>query len=125
MTQTVTAAVDYGQLFNQAPAGYIVADTDGAILAANATMCAWTGVPAGGLDGTRLLDLMPAGDRLMYRTHAGPKLERDGHLGELSIELPGTGRAAEAGPAVGHADRGRDGAEGSDDLFRCPRAAPV
>ena len=89
MTQSVTAAVDYGQLFNQAPAGYIVASTDGTILAANATMYAWTGVPEGGLDGTRLLDLMPAGDRLMYRTHAGPKLERDGHLGELSIELLG------------------------------------
>ena len=42
------------------------------------------------LDGTHLLDLMPAGDRLMCRTHAGPKLERDGHLGELSIELLGT-----------------------------------
>ncbi|WP_051533175.1 sensor domain-containing protein [Arthrobacter sp. 9MFCol3.1] len=89
MTRTSTPAVDYGQLFHQAPAGYIVAGTDGTILAANATMCAWTGIPEGGLDGTRLLDLMPAGDRLMYRTHAGPKLERDGHLAELSIELLG------------------------------------
>ena len=89
MTQTTTEAVDYGQLFHQAPVGYIVAGTDGTILAANATMCAWTGGGAGGLDGTRLLELMPAGDRLMYRTHAGPKLERDGHLGELSIELLG------------------------------------
>jgi diguanylate cyclase (GGDEF)-like protein/PAS domain S-box-containing protein len=87
MTQTTTAAVDYAQLFHQAPAGYIVAGTDGTILAANATICAWTGVEDGGLDGTRLLDLMAAGDRLMYRTHAGPKLERDGHLGELSVEL--------------------------------------
>lgn len=89
MTRTVNAAVDYGQLFNRAPAGYIVAGVDGTILAANATMCAWTGVPDGALDGTRLLDLMPAGDRLMYRTHAGPKLERDGQLGELSIDLLG------------------------------------
>jgi diguanylate cyclase (GGDEF)-like protein/PAS domain S-box-containing protein len=89
----VTAAdavtVDYGQLFNQAPAGYIVASSDGTIIAANATICGWTGVAAGALDGTRLLDLMPAGDRLMYRTHAGPKLERDGHVTELSIELLG------------------------------------
>ena len=89
MSRTTTEAVDYGQLFHQAPAGYIVAGTDGTVLAANATMCDWTGVDAGGLDGTRLLDLLPAGDRLMYRTHAGPKLERDGHLGELSVELLG------------------------------------
>ena len=89
MTRTSTTAVDYRELFNQAPAGYIVAGAEGTILAANATMCAWTGNPEGGLDGTRLLDLMPAGDRLMYRTHAGPKLERDGHLAELSIELLG------------------------------------
>jgi diguanylate cyclase (GGDEF)-like protein/PAS domain S-box-containing protein len=89
MSQPTTGAVDYGQLFHQAPAGYIVAGTDGTILAANTTMCAWTGVEAGGLDGTRLLDLLPAGDRLMYRTHAGPQLERDGHLGELSVELLG------------------------------------
>jgi diguanylate cyclase (GGDEF)-like protein/PAS domain S-box-containing protein len=82
-----TQAVDYGQLFHQAPAGYVVAGRDGTILAANATMCAWTGVDA--LEGTRLLDLLPAGDRLMYRTHAGPKLERDGHLAELSIALLG------------------------------------
>jgi diguanylate cyclase (GGDEF)-like protein/PAS domain S-box-containing protein len=87
MSHVSPPAVDYGQLFHQAPAGYVVAGADGTILAANATMCAWTGVDA--LDGTRLLDLLPAGDRLMYRTHAGPKLERDGHLAELSIELLG------------------------------------
>ena len=90
MSRATTEAVDYGQLFDQAPAGYVVAGPEGTILAANATMCAWAGVDDGALDGTRLLDLMPAGDRLMYRTHAGPKLERDGHLAELSIELLST-----------------------------------
>ncbi|MCX6497329.1 MAG: sensor domain-containing diguanylate cyclase [Arthrobacter sp.] len=89
MSQAATEALDYGQLFHQAPAGYVVAGTDGTILAANATICAWTGADAGALDGTRVLDLMPAGDRLMFRTHAGPKLERDGHLAELSLELLG------------------------------------
>ncbi|WCI08182.1 PAS domain S-box protein [Arthrobacter sp. OVS8] len=103
MSQWTTETVDYGQLFHRAPAGYIVAGTDGTILAANATMCAWTGVADGGLDGTRLLDLMPAGDRLMYRTHAGPKLERDGHLGELSSNCWGrtgsAGRSCSLSPA--------------------------
>jgi diguanylate cyclase (GGDEF)-like protein/PAS domain S-box-containing protein len=112
MTQTSTTAVDYGQLFNQAPAGYVVAGTDGTIQAANATMYAWTGFPEGGLDGTRLLDLMPAGDRLMYRTHAGPKLERDGHLGELSIEL--LGPAGQRRPVLLSITRTVDGDEPRD-----------
>lgn len=34
MTQMATAAIDYGQLFHQAPAGYIVSGADGTILAA-------------------------------------------------------------------------------------------
>ncbi|MGO4807633.1 diguanylate cyclase [Arthrobacter sp. 2MCAF15] len=112
MTQMATEAIDYGQLFHQAPAGYIVSGADGTILAANATMCAWAGVPAGGLDGTRLLDLMPAGDRLMYRTHAGPKLERDGHLGELSIEL--LGPDGERRPVLLSITRTVDGTEPKD-----------
>ena len=112
MSRTTTEAVDYGQLFHQAPAGYIVAGTDGTVLAANATMCAWTGVDAGGLDGSRLLDLLPAGDRLMYRTHAGPKLERDGHLGELSVEL--LGPDGQRRPVLLSITRTADGPESRD-----------
>jgi diguanylate cyclase (GGDEF)-like protein/PAS domain S-box-containing protein len=89
VSQAVTATLDYGQLFHQAPAGYVVAGADGTILAANATLCTWTGAAPGALVGTCLLDLMPAGDRLMFRTHAGPKLERDGRLAELAVELLG------------------------------------
>ena len=90
MSKAAAKTVDYARLFHQAPAGYLVAGTDGTILSANATMHDWTGVKAGALEGRRLLDLMPAGDRFMYRTHAGPKLDRDGHLAELSIELLGS-----------------------------------
>lgn len=83
--------LDYRCLFQSAPAGYIVAGADGVIVAANDTLCGWAGVPEGALDGTRLLDLLPAGDRLMFRTHALPKLERDGHLAELSLSVLGAG----------------------------------
>lgn len=82
--------VDYVRLFHQAPAGYLVVGVDGIILCANATMCDWAGVGPGALEGRPLLDLMPAGERFMFRTHAGPKLERDGHLAEISIELLGS-----------------------------------
>ena len=112
MSHTTTEAVDYGQLFHQAPGGYVVAGTDGIILAANATLCAWAGVDDGDLDGTRLLDLMPAGDRLMYRTHAGPKLDRDGRLAELSIEL--LGPDGQRRPVLVSVTRTGEGAEARD-----------
>lgn len=112
MSQATAEAADYGRLFHQAPAGYVVASADGTILAANATLCAWTGVDDGALDGTRLLDLLPAGDRLMYRTHAGPKLERDGHLAELSIEL--LGPDGQRRPVLLSVTRTLDGAEPRD-----------
>lgn len=112
MSPATTEAVDYGQLFHQAPAGYVMAATDGTILAANATLCAWTGAEAGVLAGTRVLDLMPAGDRLMYRTHAGPKLERDGHLAELSIEI--LGPDGQRRPVLLSVTRTADGAEPRD-----------
>ena len=89
MSQSAVDGVDYAQLFHQAPVGFIVASTQGTILAANATMCGWTGVQPGTLEGSRLLDILPVGDRLMYRTHAEPQLERDGHLAELSLQLSG------------------------------------
>ncbi|MEC5189739.1 MULTISPECIES: PAS domain-containing protein [unclassified Arthrobacter] len=110
MSEATAAAVNYRQLFHQAPAGYVVAGVDGAILAANATLCAWVGV--GALDGTRLQDLMPAGDRLMYRTQAGPKLERDGHFSELSIEL--LGADGQRRPVLLSVTRTTDGPEPRD-----------
>ena len=112
MSEAAAEAVNYRQLFHQAPAGYVVAGIDGTILAANATLCAWVGVDAGALDGTRLLEVMPAGDRLMYRTHAGPKLERDGRLAELSIEL--LGADGQRRPVLLSVTRTTDGPEPRD-----------
>lgn len=112
VSHATTEAVDYRQLFDQAPAGYIVAGPGGTVLAANATICSWIGADVGALDGTRLLDLMPAGDRLMYRTHADPKLERDGRLAELSVEL--LGRDGQRRPVLLSVTRALDGPEPRD-----------
>ncbi|MET3812385.1 sensor domain-containing diguanylate cyclase [Arthrobacter sp. UYEF3] len=112
MSRATTGTLDCAQLFHQAPAGYVVAGPDGTILAANATICAWAGADAGALDGMRLLDLMPAGDRLMFRTHAAPKLERDGHLAELSVEL--LGRDGQRRPVLLSVTRSWDGTEPRD-----------
>ena len=84
---TGPAPLDYAELFHAAPAGYAVAGTDGVIEAANATLTRWAGALPGALAGKRLLDLFPAGDRLMFRTHAGPVLDREGQLSELAVSL--------------------------------------
>jgi diguanylate cyclase (GGDEF)-like protein/PAS domain S-box-containing protein len=110
LTRSAGELLDYGQLFHRAPAGYVVAGPDGTILAANATICAWTGLDS--LEGTRLLDLMPAGDRLMFRTHAGPKLERDGGLAELAVEL--LGADGQRRPVLLTVTRSTDGPEPRD-----------
>lgn len=112
MSLDAAESVDYARLFHQAPAGYLVVGTEGTILCANATMCDWAGVGPGALEGRPLLDLMPAGDRFMFRTHAGPKLERDGRLAEISLELIGSG--GQRKPVLLSANRTRNGPQVQD-----------
>ena len=112
MSPGAAEAVDYARLFHQAPAGYLVVGAEGTILCANATICDWAGVGPGALEGRPLLDLMPAGDRFMFRTHAGPKLERDGHLAEISVELLGS--HGHRKPVLLSANRTRNGPQVQD-----------
>ncbi|MCB5273325.1 putative signaling protein [Arthrobacter sp. SO5] len=82
---------DFQALFHGAPAGYLVAHADGVIIEANDTICAWTGRSRDELFGASLLELMPAGDRFMFRSHATPTLDATGGLTELSVEILGPG----------------------------------
>lgn len=104
--------IGYARLFHQAPAGYLLVDAAGTILCANDTICDWAGVGSGALEGRALFDLMPAGDRFMFRTHAGPKLDRDGHLAELSIELLGSD--GQRKPVLLSANRTKNGPQVQD-----------
>lgn len=84
-----SAATDFEALFHGAPAGYLLTMPDGTIVAANQTICTWTGRTRADLAGTSMLRLMPAGDRIMYLTHAMPELDNSGSLTELSLQILG------------------------------------
>lgn len=76
---------DFEALFHDAPAGYLLTRTDGTIVEANRTLSDWTGKTREELVGTSVFRLMPAGDRIMYLTHAMPELDATGVLTELSV----------------------------------------
>lgn len=101
---------DFEALFHAAPAGYLLTLRDGTIVEANQTICDWTGRTRAELAGTSMLRLLPAGDRIMYLTHAMPELDNTGSLAELSLQVLGAdgGRlpvllAASRDPAAGDA----------------------
>jgi diguanylate cyclase (GGDEF)-like protein len=83
---------DYETLFRQAPAGYVVTGADGAITEVNEAICQWTGRSRADLVGTSFHRLLPAGDRIMFVTHATPQLADAGTLAELSADLLGPDR---------------------------------
>ncbi len=83
---------DYEALFRSAPAGYVVAGSDGTIVVVNQLLCDWTGRTSDELIGTSFSRLLPAGNRIMFVTHALPLLEETGTLAELSADLLGPGR---------------------------------
>ncbi|MUK00844.1 PAS domain-containing protein [Vibrio cholerae] len=83
---------DYEALFRSAPAGYVVAASDGTIVVVNQLLCDWTGRTSDELVGTSFSRLLPAGNRIMFVTHAMPQLEDTGTLAELSADLLGPGR---------------------------------
>ncbi|WP_051423012.1 sensor domain-containing protein [Arthrobacter sp. MA-N2] len=79
--------VDYRQIFEAAPAGYLLTQPDGTIVDANRTMYGWTGRGQEELLGMNLLALLPAGDRIMFLTHAMPAIESQGSVKELAVEI--------------------------------------
>lgn len=86
------SAPDYEALFRQAPSGYVVAASDGTITAVNDLFCEWTGRTRDELVGTSFSRLLPAGNRIMFVTHAMPQLDETGTLAELSADLLGPAR---------------------------------
>ncbi|GAB3564945.1 hypothetical protein GCM10027405_21660 [Arthrobacter alkaliphilus] len=77
----------YRQIFDAAPAGYLLTRPDGTIVDANRTMYEWTGRGQEELLGLNLLALLPAGDRIMFLTHAMPAIESKGSVKELAVEI--------------------------------------
>jgi signal transduction histidine kinase len=93
--------------FDQAACGLMATDAHGMILAANASLHAWLGMPPGALVGARLHDLLPASARLFHYTCCVPRLQSEGAAHDIQIDLliPGGARL----PVLIQLVRQRDG----------------
>lgn len=75
-------------LYGAAPCGLFVAGSDGLVLRANATLCAWLGYSPGELEGrVRFPDLLTMGGRIFHQTHLAPLLRMQGSVAEVKLEL--------------------------------------
>jgi phosphoserine phosphatase RsbU/P len=79
---------DFGELFDQAPCGHLVAGTDGRLLVANATLCRWLQYERETLlERMKLPDLLSVGGRIFFQTHVGPLLRMQGSVAEVKVPL--------------------------------------
>ena len=85
------AHLDLEQLYQQAPCGYLVLADDHTVAAVNDTFLHWTGHRREDLVGTRFDRLLPVGDRIIFATHCLPQLAVAGAVGEIVIDVLGTG----------------------------------
>ncbi|NIJ32442.1 sigma-B regulation protein RsbU (phosphoserine phosphatase) [Sphingomonas oligoaromativorans] len=82
-------AVDFEDVFETAPCGYVLADKDGRITHANRTFAAWSGRSSEELVGRRFSDLLTVSGKIFYETHVAPTLHMQGSLSEVAFELVG------------------------------------
>jgi len=81
------AAIDFEDLFETAPCGYLATDKDGRILRANRTLARWVGSPAEALTGKRFSDLLPIPAQIFYETHFAPMLHMQGSFSEVALDV--------------------------------------
>ncbi|HEY8581425.1 MAG TPA: EAL domain-containing protein, partial [Capillimicrobium sp.] len=76
------------ELYEDAPCGYLSLGPDGVVTRVNRTLLRSTGFTADDLVGRRrLLDLLAPGSRLYAETHWAPRLELEGELREMPVDL--------------------------------------
>jgi PAS domain S-box-containing protein len=78
---------DLEDLFENAPCGYLSADSSGRIFKANATFAAWTGFSAQSLVGRRFQELLNIAGRIYYETHFAPLLRMQGFFNEVALDV--------------------------------------
>lgn len=79
--------VDYADLFEAAPCGYVLTDKDGRMTRANATFAQWTGWAQDDLQGRRFSDLLPIAGRIFYESHVAPMLHIQGSVSEIALDM--------------------------------------
>lgn len=87
MGQSPPAPIDFEDIFEMAPCGYLLANGDGRVVRSNRTFAGWIGVPPTELRGKRLSDLLTVPGKIFYETHFAPTLRMTGSLNEVALEL--------------------------------------
>ena len=79
--------IDFEDLFERAPCGYLVLDTQGQILATNQTLQTWLGYDAEELKQKRFLDVLNVAGRIFYETHFAPLLRMQDFFDEVALDF--------------------------------------
>ena len=75
-------------LYDDAPCGLMLTNSDGLIRRVNATMCRWVGRERGELEGLlKVQDLLTMGGRIFHQTHWAPLLQIQGSVAEVKLEI--------------------------------------
>jgi sigma-B regulation protein RsbU (phosphoserine phosphatase) len=79
---------DFGDLYDNAPCGFVSTLPDGTIAKVNATLLAWLGCTGADLIGRRrFVDLLAPGSRLLYETRCVPLLGLRGEAKGVALEM--------------------------------------
>lgn len=73
--------------WDSAPSGHVIADLDGRIIRANATLARWLGHEPDTLCGRVFSDFLTVGGRILYDTHFGPLLHLGGDLNGVTVDV--------------------------------------
>ena len=79
--------IDFEDLFETAPCGYLSTDKNGRITRANQTFAQWLGLKPEALAGRRFSDLLPIAGKIFYETHVGPMLHMQGSMSEIALDV--------------------------------------
>ena len=78
---------DLGDLYENAPCGYLSLSPDGHIVKANKTVADWMGSRRDTLLGRPFHEILTFGGRIAYETHLAPLLRLQGFVNELAFDL--------------------------------------
>lgn len=73
--------------WENSPCGHLIAQPDGRIVRANATLIRWLRYDRAALPGKLISDLLTPGGRIHYDTHFGPLLRMSGELNGVTVDL--------------------------------------
>jgi signal transduction histidine kinase len=81
------ASIDWEDLYEHAPCGYLCIAPDGRIASVNQTFATWIGVARDDLTGTPFHDKLHIAGRIYYETHLRPLLAMQGFVNEVALDF--------------------------------------